>query len=287
MTLPVVQYPLAFATDVPPSFDNFVPGRNHEAVRAIRESAAGRGDRYLYLAGPAGTGKTHLLIAAARAAAGFYLDPGEPGIGPGVTESLETSRLVCLDGVGAAAGHPDWEQALFRLFNALESAGTPLVVADRSPPGRLGLELPDLASRLASGRWASPGWTNRSSGGCSFRAHTHVGRWRPTWWPASGGTCRTCSRSSTASRGSRLASGPVLGLAGLDESELGRVLVSRAHARGFELPPEVAAYLVARERRDVPHLLALLDRLDRHSLAAQRPVTIPFVRSLIEGAGNG
>ena len=230
MTLPVVQYPLAFATDVPPSFDNFVPGRNHEAVRAIRESAAGRGDRYLYLAGPAGTGKTHLLIAVARAAAGFYLDPGEPGIGPGVTESLETSRLVCLDGVGAAAGNPDWEQALFRLFNALESAGTPLVVADRSPPGRLGLELPDLASRLASG--------------------------------------------------------PVLGLAGLDESELGRVLVSRAHARGFELPPEVAAYLVARERRDVPHLLALLDRLDRHSLAAQRPVTIPFVRSLIEGAGK-
>ena len=232
MTRPVAQYPLAFAAADPPSFDNFVPGGNGPAVCAVRESAAGRGDRYLYLAGPAGTGKTHLLVAAARAAAGFYLDPGgEPGIGPAVTESLEAARLVCLDGVGAAAGNPDWEQALFRLFNALESAGTPLIVADRAPPGRLGLRLADLASRLASG--------------------------------------------------------PVLGLAALGESELGQVLVLRARARGIELPPQVAAYLVARERRDVPHLLALLDRLDRHSLAAQRPVTIPFVRALIEGNGEG
>ena len=226
MSLPEFQYPLAFSADEPPSFDNFVPGRNREAVRAIREAAAGRGDRYLYLAGPAGTGKTHLLIAAARAADGFYLDPGEPGVAPGVTESLEAARLVCLDGVGAAAARPDWEEALYRLFNALESAGSPLIVADRSPPGRLGLVLPDLVSRLASG--------------------------------------------------------PVLGLAAPGETELGRVLVMRARARGFELPPQVAAYLVTRERRDVPHLLALLDRLDRHSLAAQRPVTIPFVRSLIE-----
>ena len=232
MTPPLVQYPLAFATDDPPSFDNFVPGPNVAAVRAVRDSAAGRGSRYLYLAGPAGVGKTHLLVAAARAAEGFYLDPGgEPGVGPAVTEGLETARLVCLDGVGAAAGRPAWEEALFRLFNALESAGTPLVAAGRAPPGRLGLGLPDLASRLASG--------------------------------------------------------PVLGLAALDETALARVLVGRARARGIELPPPVAAYLVARERRDVPHLLALLDRLDRHSLAAQRPVTIPFVRSLLEGSGEG
>ena len=231
-TPPVVQYPLAFGTDEPPSFDNFLPGPNASSVRAVRESAAGRGDRYLYLAGPSGAGKTHLLIAAARAAEGFYLDPGaEPGVGPAVTEGLEKARLVCLDGVGAAAGRPDWEEALFGLFNALETAGAPLIAADRAPPGRLGLRLPDLASRLASG--------------------------------------------------------PVLGLAALDEPELGRVLVGRARARGFELPPSVAAYLVARERRDVPHLLALLDRLDRHSLAAHRPVTIPFVRSLLAGEGEG
>jgi len=226
----VRQYPLAFATGDPPSFDNFVTGRNEAAVDAVRAAAAGRGDRYLYLSGPGGTGKTHLLIAAARAAAGFYLDPGEPGVGPEVTERLEDTCLVCLDGIGAAAGRPEWERALFRMFNALENAGTPLFVSDRLPPGRLGLDLPDLASRLASGL--------------------------------------------------------VLRLAVLGEDELERVLVTRARERGFELSRQVASYLVTRERRDVRHLLALLDRLDHHSLAARRPVTIPFVRAMLEKAGQ-
>ena len=224
------QYPLAFATGEAPSFDNFVPGGNRAVVDAVRESAAGRGDRYLFLTGPAGTGKTHLLIAAARAAKGFYLDPAEGDVGPPVTERLETSRLVCLDGVGAALGRPDWEEALFRLFNALETAGTPLLVADRAPPARLRIALPDLASRLASG--------------------------------------------------------PVLQLATLADEALQRVLVTRARERGIDLTPRVAGYLLTRERRDVRHLLALLDRLDRGSLAAQRPVTIPFVRSILEGGGQ-
>ena len=228
MTLPVAQYPLAFAAGEPPSFDNFVPGPNREAVAMVQAAAAGRGERYLYLAGPAGTGKTHLLIAAARAARGFYLAPGEPGIEPGVTDGLEAARLVCFDDAGAAAGGPEWERALFRLFNALQDAGAHLIAADRSLPGRLGLVLPDLASRLASG--------------------------------------------------------PVLHLAALRESDLEWVLASRARARGFSLSPRVTAYLVRRERRDARHLLALLDRLDRHSLAAQRHVTIPFVRSLLEEA---
>ena len=230
MSTGVLQYPLAFATGEPPSFDNFVPGGNRDAVEAVRASSSGRGDRFVYLAGPSGTGKTHLLIAAARTEGGFYLDPAEPGVGPRVTERLESWRVVCLDGVGAAAGRSDWEQALFRLFNVLESAGTPLIVADRAPPGRLGLGLPDLASRLASG--------------------------------------------------------PMLRLAPLGEEELGRVLVARARGRGFELSPKVASYLVTRERRDLRYLLALLDRLDRGSLAARRPVTIPFVRSLLDRPGQ-
>ena len=226
MTLPIIQLPLAFATGEPPSFPNYVPGRNREALDAVRHSAAGRGNRYLYVAGPAGTGKTHLLIAAARAARGFYLDPGEPGVDPEVMDRLERAPLVCVDGMAAASGRAAWEEALFRLFNALESTGTPLILADRSPPARLEVDLPDLASRLASG--------------------------------------------------------PVLGLSVPGERDLEQVLVSRARALGFELAPQVASYLVARERRDLRHLLALLDRLDRHSLAAQRPVTIPFVRALLE-----
>ena len=225
--LPVAQYPLAFAAGEPPSFDNFVPGPSREAAAMAQAAARGRGERYLYLAGPAGTGKTHLLIAAARASEGFYLSLAEPGIEPEAAESLETASLVCLDGIGAAAGRRGWELALFRLFNALQDSGARLVVADRAPPGQLGFTLPDLTSRLASG--------------------------------------------------------PVLRLDPLGESELERVLRARARTRGFELSPRAAAYLVNRERRDTRHLIALLDRLDRHSLAAHRELTIPFIRSLLEG----
>jgi DnaA family protein len=55
----------------------------------------------------------------------------------------------------------------------------------------------------------------------------------------------------------------------------------RARQRGFELPDDVAHYLLRRAPRDPASLFALLDRLDYASLAAQRKLTIPFVRELL------
>ena len=43
---------------------------------------------------------------------------------------------------------------------------------------------------------------------------------------------------------------------------------------------EVAGYLMARFPRDLHSLFALLDRLDAATLAAQRRLTIPFLREL-------
>ncbi len=80
---------------------------------------------------------------------------------------------------------------------------------------------------------------------------------------------------------SRLAWGLTLRLQPLADEDKHRVLQQRARRRGFELPDAVAAYMLSRHRRDFPSLLALLDRLDAASLAAQRRLTIPFVRTLI------
>ena len=55
----------------------------------------------------------------------------------------------------------------------------------------------------------------------------------------------------------------------------------RAASRGLELTEEVAAYLLRRCPRDLVTLFALLDQLDTASLAAQRRLTIPFVRQFI------
>ncbi|MBL6751669.1 MAG: DnaA regulatory inactivator Hda [Nevskia sp.] len=82
----------------------------------------------------------------------------------------------------------------------------------------------------------------------------------------------------------RLAACAVFGLKPLAEADLCALLRLRAAARGLELPPEVAQFLLHRLPRDVPGLLGALDLLDRGSLSAQRRLTIPFVQQQLSGA---
>ena len=65
-----------------------------------------------------------------------------------------------------------------------------------------------------------------------------------------------------------------------DEGRRG-VLRERAAARGIVLDGAALDWLFARSERDLASLTALLDRLDRESLAAKRRVTVPFLRKLL------
>lgn len=80
---------------------------------------------------------------------------------------------------------------------------------------------------------------------------------------------------------SRLGWGPVYQLQLLTDEEKAEALRMRAAQRGMEMPAEVASYLLNRAPRDMQALFALLDELDEVSLAAQRKLTIPFVRQII------
>ncbi len=80
---------------------------------------------------------------------------------------------------------------------------------------------------------------------------------------------------------SRLGWGPVFRLKPLADADRLGALQQRARYRGLDLPEEVGEYLLRRSPRDMASLFALLERLDRASLAAQRRLTIPFVRSLL------
>lgn len=81
---------------------------------------------------------------------------------------------------------------------------------------------------------------------------------------------------------SRLGGGLVLTLQALDESEQVEALQMRAQLRGFDLPFETAQYLLRRLPRDMTSLCGFLDRLDDASLAAQRRLTVPFVKEVME-----
>lgn len=79
---------------------------------------------------------------------------------------------------------------------------------------------------------------------------------------------------------SRLAWGPVFQLNVLDDPGKLRALQLRAEKSGLELPDNVAEYLVHHFPRDITGLFDRLERLDQASMAAQRRLTIPLVKSV-------
>ena len=83
---------------------------------------------------------------------------------------------------------------------------------------------------------------------------------------------------------SRLLAAPVHQLHELDEDGRVEALERRAERRGLELSREAAVYLVHRMPRDMHSLCGVLDRLDEAALAAQRRLTVPFLRQVLEAA---
>jgi DnaA family protein len=81
---------------------------------------------------------------------------------------------------------------------------------------------------------------------------------------------------------SRLLAAPVYQLHELDEDGQVAALELRASRRGLELLREAAAWLVHRMPRDMHSLCRVLDRLDEAALAAQRRLTVPFLRQVLE-----
>ncbi|MDH5485270.1 MAG: DnaA regulatory inactivator Hda [Gammaproteobacteria bacterium] len=81
---------------------------------------------------------------------------------------------------------------------------------------------------------------------------------------------------------SRLNWGPVLRLQGLDDQDKQRALQLRASLRGFELSEQTANFILKNYARDLAGLFDRLEQLDKVSLAEQRRLTIPFVKSVFE-----
>lgn len=226
------QLPLALRYPPDQRFETCV-GIVPEALAQLRALAAGddgSGTR-VYLAGPAGTGKTHLSLAtcAAAEAAGrraAYL-PLQAAAGRmrDALDALERATVVALDGVDAIAGNRDDEVALFDFHNRARTAGVSLLYAGRAAPDGLALALPDLRSRLSQ-----------------------------------------CAR---------------IVLTPLDDDGRREVLRERARRRGLSVDPAALEWLMRRVGRDLGGLARLFDRLDKASLAAQRKLTVPFLREVL------
>jgi DnaA-homolog protein len=220
------QLALDLAVPPPPTLENFIPGKNGEVLAQLRRLAAdhGGGERFLYVWGSPGCGRSHLLkgFAAQAPGAAYVACRADTRFDAG----LERAGCVALDDVERLDG--EGQVAAFDLFNALRERGGALLASGSAPPVQLQLR-EDLVTRLAWG----------------LVYHLHA----------------------------------------LTDEEKTRALAERAASRGFQLPHEVAAFLLKRVRRDLPTLLAMLDALDRYSLETKRPVTVPLVRELLHSDG--
>jgi DnaA family protein len=80
----------------------------------------------------------------------------------------------------------------------------------------------------------------------------------------------------------RLGWGHVFELHVLDEPERRSVLRQAADARGVFLSDEVMDFILHRFSRDLGSLMQLLEHLDAYALQAQRAITIPLIRAMLE-----
>lgn len=136
------QLALDLVQPLTPRLDNFVPGRNAEALAALRALAAGQGAQFVYLWGEPGCGRSHLLAALAAEGGGL----GRAGEVP---EFAAEVRLYLVDDVDALdeAG----QARFFRLVNEIRGApGARLASAGSAPPARMALR-EDVRTRLAWG----------------------------------------------------------------------------------------------------------------------------------------
>ena len=223
------QLPLAVRLRERATFDSFHVGANGELVARLREAAAGQAGA-VWIWGPAGSGRSHLLQAVCAAAPATrraaYLPLRElPAIEADQLDAWRGIDCLCIDDLPLAIGEPARERALFGLFREFDERGATLVVSADGPPARQPWTLPDIASRF---------------GGSAVHE-----------------------------------------LRELDEAGQGEALRRRARLRGVELPDDTLRWVQRRWPRDMRALCDLLDTLDDAALAAQRRITVPFIREVL------
>ncbi|TAK65504.1 MAG: DnaA regulatory inactivator Hda [Betaproteobacteria bacterium] len=136
---------LQLAPPPAPTLDNYVPGRNGAALQALRDIARGAGaERFVYLWGEPGSGRTHLLRGLARAAS------GRKGLYSCATleNGADENTMLAIDDVqNLSAGD---QVKLFDLYNRMRTTRGALAAGGDAAPAQLALR-EDLRSRLAWG----------------------------------------------------------------------------------------------------------------------------------------
>ncbi len=151
------QLALAIKLNDEATLADFCWGNNALLHQQLEQTLAGIGERLIYLWGPHGSGKSHLLQACCQAVSGntsaIYLPLQLLNEwGPDILDGIEEQTLIAIDDIDAIAMNSAWEEALFHLYNRVrDNEQTTLIITGNGPPALSSLRLPDLRSRLSWG----------------------------------------------------------------------------------------------------------------------------------------
>jgi DnaA family protein len=150
----VEQLVFELAVPEPPSFANFLAGRNAELVDALSAFVTGGPETGMLIWGGPGVGKTHLARAAIALAherglgARMFAHPGEIDDEALAAVRASAEEVVAIDGIDladeAAAAR------LFTLYNEIKERQARLIATSRTPLAVLSLR-EDLRTRLGWG----------------------------------------------------------------------------------------------------------------------------------------
>ncbi|HEY6837628.1 MAG TPA: DnaA/Hda family protein [Geobacteraceae bacterium] len=226
------------------SFDNFVVcSGNRAAYHFARQLAEEDGENLLYIYGPPGSGKTHLLLALgtmlgskegattpAPSISFKEIDDIYHGIYPAedvskLAERFRGSALLLIDDLHLIPDNANVKVELWQLFNDFYTAGKKIVVTGLYPPK----ELPHLDGHLVS----------------------------------------------------RLLWGLVAKMDTSDDDSRRMIMQKLAADRQIRIPDDVIDYLLVHARRDIPSLTEALEWIRRLSFATQKKVTVRLAREAL------
>lgn len=242
------QLPLAIRWPPQQRFEDYLVGENGAAIHMLRSAASEVDAAWVFVSGAPASGKTHLLIAACAAA--------EPHGRSAQYISLRNAsqRALCDDAADIAMDSPRGDLA--RSIRTL--GGSDLLAID---------DVDAIAGNRAA-EHALFDLYNR----CKMEKSTLI--FGAAQAPAQIGI-------SLPDLTSRLAVCAQVALKPMDEAGRRAVLIQRAASRGLVLDAAVLDWLFAHHARDLGSLTALFERIDKAALAAQRRITVPFLRELL------
>src|SRR3990167_507528 len=135
------------------NLDDFCWNNNTILKQVLEQTLTGSGERFLYVWGGQGSGKSHLLQGACQR----YTKGSSTAIylplrilkewGPESIEGLSNQALIAIDDIDEVSGNSAWENSLFDLYNQVYDNGQSiLLTSNNKAPAASTITLPDRKS---------------------------------------------------------------------------------------------------------------------------------------------